>query len=61
MAVLTVIRLVSRVKVHRIPAISKENELSTVITQSHIVHLIAQHIAHFGALVGMTVKDLRLG
>jgi len=60
-AVLTVIRLVSRVRVHRIPAISKDNELSTVITQSHIVRLIAQHVTHFGALVGMTVKDLRLG
>jgi len=59
--VLTVVNLVSRVKVHRIPVITKENELSTVITQSHIIHLIASHLSHFGAIISMTVGDLRLG
>jgi len=59
--VLTVVNLVARVKVHRIPAISKDNELSTVITQSHIVRLFSQHIAHFGEITEMTVGALRLG
>jgi CBS domain-containing protein len=47
-------------KVHRIPVIDSEGELITVITQSHVVKFLYQHMYMFGTLPQATVEELSL-
>jgi len=57
---LSVIQLMSNWSVHRVPIVDAEGELITIITQSHIMRFLYQHMYMFGDLAGKTLESLHM-
>lgn len=57
----SVIELLAKHKVHRVPVIDHQGRVSNLITQSSIVSFLAAHIDKLGNIAGQTVSSLLLG
>lgn len=59
-SILDALHVMNAHKVHRIPIVSSEGELITLVTQSHLIRLIHANINKF-AIGNKRVSDLQLG
>jgi len=59
-SLLTAIQLMAKRKMHRLPVIDVSGELVTIVTQSHIIKLIYENIAHFEFRT-RSISDMKMG
>jgi len=55
------IKLMNKWKVHRIPVVDSEGTLISVLTQSHVVHWLSNHMYQFSDLIWKTLEQLEIG
>lgn len=55
------IKLFTEKKCHRIPIVTKEGKLISILTMSAVVNLLANNIGVLGDLGKKTVEELKLG